>query len=574
MVTQELESVIKRYGNTFMEKFEVWADTLNDKVFLYYGEEDRRYTYNEFNRLSNTLARNMLALGLKKGDHVSLLLFNPIVTTLSMFALWKIGAVFCPINFNYKGKLLIYQINDTKPTFLITEQKFIDDINHIKTDIPPLNLIVYQPSKSAHDFDAETATKKPDSIFDAHIFDELLQGDGSNLGVHPHYAEKASIIYTSGTTGNPKGVILPHRYLLNYLFNDMNLAHPDDVIYNDLPLYHVGGSFYNVVRAAWAGCSVAVWDKFSPREFWHRIKKCNATNAVLLDVMVPWLMAQDPRPEDRMNSLKAVNMMPLPQNHREVAKRFGFDFVSIGYGSTEAGAVFGSKIDELGDESGTWSGAKGGYSKDEFKILCNKFGVLILPGAEDVPKGFMGNPSILQEIAIWDDDGRPVSPGAPGQLAIRSKLPSMMFDGYYNKPEVTEKCFKDGWYYSSDIIVQNEKGFCFVDRIGGFIRARGENMSSHQVESVIKSHPAIGNCAVFPVEAAEGSEEDIAVFIVLKKGELLPEDELRGWMNSEMPNYMIPKHVRFVDSLPVTPTFKVEKYKLKEIISRQLGLSK
>ncbi|MBW2370093.1 MAG: AMP-binding protein [Deltaproteobacteria bacterium] len=574
MDIKKLEDMLKPFGNTFIEKFEELAELNADKAFIYYGEEDIRYTYSEFNRLANSVAHNLCSLGLEKGDHVSLFLYNPIVTILSMFAIWKIGAVYCPINYNYKGKLLSYQINDTRPKMLITEQKYLDEINKLKTTIPPLQLILHQPKNSDHDFSSETALLKPDIYFKSFVFNELLQGNKSNLGTQLHYSDMANIIYTSGTTGNPKGVIQPHRYLLNYLFNDINLTHPDDIIYNDLPLYHVGGAFYNVVRAAWSGCGVAIWDKFSVNDFWSRIKKCNATNAVLLDVMVPWLMMQEAKPDDRNNSLKTVNMLPLHQNHHKVAKRFGIDFVSIGYGSTEAGAVIGGKIVELQDGEGTPKELQRGYTKNEFIELCRKFDVSLIQGCEEVKKGFMGKPSILHEIAILDADGQPVSPGMPGQLAIRPKLPSLILSEYYNKPEATDEVLKNGWYYSGDIIRQRQENdvFCFVDRIGGFIRARGENMSSHQVEGLINTHPAINNNAVFPVDAVVGGEEDIAAFIVLNQDASLSEGALRSWIKSEMPKYMIPKYIRFVNALPVTPTFKVEKYKLKTLILQELGL--
>jgi acyl-CoA synthetase (AMP-forming)/AMP-acid ligase II len=101
------------------------------------------------------------------------------------------------------------------------------------------------------------------------------------------------------------------------------LLHPDDVVYNDLLLYHVGGTFANIARAAWDGCTVAAWEKFNPFEFWNRINASGATSAILIDVIIPWLMIPEETPEDRRNTLKHIHMQPLPEYHHTVARRFG-----------------------------------------------------------------------------------------------------------------------------------------------------------------------------------------------------------------------------------------------------------
>ena len=91
---------------------------------------------------------------------------------------------------------------------------------------------------------------------------------------------------------------------------------PDDVVYNDLPMYHVGGAHFNVVRALWTGASVSLWDRFSPNDFWRRVKETGCTTAVLLDVMTPWLLNAEPTPDDRRNPLNKVHMQPLPAGQR------------------------------------------------------------------------------------------------------------------------------------------------------------------------------------------------------------------------------------------------------------------
>ena len=128
------------------------------------------------------------------------------------------------------------------------------------------------------------------------------------------------------------------------------------------------------------------------------------------------------------------------------------------------------------------------------------------------------------------------------------------------------------WFHTGDAAYRDEEGiFYFVDRMGGFIRTRGENISSYQIEDFINSHPQVEVCAAFPIPAEEGEEDDIVVYIVFKQGQDLPEEQLRKWMAAEMPKFMWPKHIRFIADLPKTPTNKVEKYKLKEKILIELG---
>ncbi len=340
MDLKALEQDLKADGEVGIHKFEEWAETRAERLFFYYGEEDRPFTYREFNRLANAVAHNLRSMGVEKGDRISLFLMNPLVTTLTMFGIWKLGAVYCPINFNYKGRLLSYQINDTGPKLLITEQARLAELNQIKDDIEGLRVIIHKPKEGEHDFEREHAAVALDAKFQQSVFEELLEGETANPNVEIAYWDTANIIYTSGTTGLAKGVVQSHRWIHNYIYYYLKLMHPDDVVYNDLPLYHVGGAFANVVRAAWAGCATAVWDKFSPFEFWKRIEVSGASSAILLDVMIPWLLIPEQRPEDRINTLKQVHMQPLPEYHHDVAKRFGIDFVSVGYGQTESGAGF------------------------------------------------------------------------------------------------------------------------------------------------------------------------------------------------------------------------------------------
>jgi crotonobetaine/carnitine-CoA ligase len=571
MNRKELEREFIEDGPHVLVALEELAEKDTHKLLIYYGEEDRRLTYGEMNRMANRIGRNLSTMGVKKGDRISLFLKNPLVTALAMFGIWKIGAIFSPINFNYKGRLLSYQINDTGPKLLITEQSMVSLLNDVASQLPDLDVILYQPRREDHDYSREAAAIRPDKKFRLSSFDDLLTGDDSNLGVAIEYYDTANIIYTSGTTGAAKGVVQSHRWMSQYTFSGRKLLHPDDIIYNDLPLYHVGGAFSNLVRGLWSGCAVAIWDKFSPRDFWWRIHKSGASRATLLDVMIPWLMNVPETDQDRLNPLKFVHMQPLPQYHRKVAKRFGIDFVSGGYGQTEAGAGFLGIIDELEEGEGTPLEFFRGYSREEIKAIARKWGFPVLSGKEEIKKGFMGK-SVALEPTVLNERDEELGPGQCGQLAFRSKVPYSMLNGYFNKAEATLEAFRNLWFHTGDAVYKDEDEiYYFVDRMGGFIRTRGENISSYQIEDFINSHPQVDVCAAFPIPAEEGEEDDIVVYAVLKQGQNLSEEELRKWIKSEMPKFMWPKHIRFIDDLPKTPTNKVEKYKLKEKILIELG---
>ncbi|RJX32259.1 MAG: acyl-CoA synthetase [Desulfarculus sp.] len=565
MDRRELEQKLSGMG-LIVEKVEHWAATQPDKAFIYYGEEQASYSYAEFNRLANCVAHNLRGLGVEKGDRVSLFLKNPWVTVLSMFALWKLGAVFCPINFLYKGRLLSYQLSDTAPKLLITESGREPLLNQISGDMACQRVVLHRPQPGQHDYDPESAGLRLEPSFEEIAFASLLEGNPNNPGVELNFWDTANIVYTSGTTGPPKGVVQSFRWLQNYCYYGVRMLHPEDVVYCDLPLYHVGGAFSLVGRAAWRGCTVSLWDRFSASDFWRRIKSSGASVTLLLDVMMPWLLKAEPRPDDRDNTLRRVHMQPLPEYHHVFAQRFGVDFVNVGYGATELGYVCAAIIDESLEGGGTPPEFTKGYAKNKVYQVAQSLGMPVVPGHQPIKKGYMGKACMQHQVAILGEHDEELEPGGYGQVAVRPRLPYLLLNEYFNKPEATVATTRNFWFHTGDGgRMEPDGSFYFVDRMGGFIRVKGENISSFQVEDVINTHPKVSMSAVFPVPAAEGLEDDIVVYIVVGEGHQLDNDELGAWIQREMPAYMRPRHIRFVDALPQTPTYKVEKYKLKEM---------
>lgn len=573
MEKTELEKQLALYDEVVIDALEKWASQKPDDVFFYYGEDDLSFTFKEFDEAANSIANSLMAMGVEKGDRISLFLLNPLVTSLAMFGIWKAGAVFSPINFNYQGRLLSYQINDTEPKLVITESGREPLLNHIADDIGAMKVVVHQPLESDHDYKAEAKDNTLHQNFEAMLFSDLLKGSKAKPSVVLDPWDTANIVYTSGTTGPAKGVVHTHRWTRQYVHNALNIINQDDVIFNDLPMYHVAGCFINLARAAWVGCKVAMWDGFSVGDFWQRINKSGATMAILLDVMMPWLQMPPASDNDRRNTLNKAYMQPLPLYHQEFARRFGIDFVICGYGQTEAGNPFIGILDEFGDEEGTPPDLYKGYSKQELRQRVTDAGGVVVEQAKAVAlaKGFMGSTSPLLDVAVLDEWDNELEANQHGQLGVRSKLPYLLFSEYFNKPDATAETFRNQWLHTGDGVYKDEDGFFyFVDRIGGFIRTRGENVSSYQVEDIVNSYAAVAASAALPIPAAEGGEDDIVVFVVAKEGQTIIETDFREWLKGEMPKYMLPKHLRFIEALPLTPTFKVEKYKLKQMILEEL----
>lgn len=561
-------------GDIALDKLAECAQRWPDKTFIHYGEDGVKLTFAQFADMTDRFAGGLLAAGVKPGEAVSVLTRNSLVSALAMFGIWRAGCLFAPINFNFKGPQLSYQLADTKPAALVTDPSFVEILTEIGAEACPPRLVIHAPKSGDHD---HTGATFPSAFNNAALLDfgALCAHEPKAPPVSPGPFDLANICYTSGTTGPSKGVLQNFRWINQYTFFLRAFASEDDVIYCDLPLYHVGGAFALLARAVWRGNTVGLWDRFSPTQFWERIAEVGATYAILLDVMTPWLLGAPPSDKDRANTLAMVHMQPLPPNHHEVATRFGIDFVTAGFGQTESGNPFVGVIDELGDAEGVPQASRKSHSKQTIRALCDKLGVLVVDGATKLPTGFMGKPSPLLEVAIFDEDDNKCPPGVVGQLGIRPRFPGLLLQEYFRKPEATLKTFRNLWFHTGDACAEMPDGsgvYRFVDRMGGFFRVRGENVSSFEVEALISRHPKVQATAALPIPAAEGSEDDIVAFVQPVAGETPSEDEIREHARAVMPRYMIPKHIRFVEALPVTPTNKVEKYKLKQQIAKELGL--
>jgi len=530
------------------------AAAFGDETFIHYGPTDQAVSFQELAAVSNAIGNGLRDLGVAHEDKVSVLVRNPLETVFAMFGIHAAGAVYAPINFEYRGDALSYQLNDTAPEILVLEDQYADRLNAVRHNLNALPHVVL--------LETDAHSEALDSAFDVTPLARLKEQEQTLPPVETAWNDQASIIYTSGTTGMPKGVVIPQRWILgNYVIQTSQLLNDEDVVHTVVPMYHVAGVYMRITAALVTGASVALWDRFSASAFWDRIELYGATNAGLLSVMVPWLMDQPESPDDHRNPLKIVTMQPLPENYDEIAERYGFDFVKVGYGQTETGTPITGLIHATpgGTPKELWKG------KAAENIIAD-VEALGIPVVDGVPaERFMGRKMPFVEVAVLNEDDERVPPGETGELAVRPKQPSLVLEAYYNKPDRTAAAMRNLWFHTGDAVYRDEADyFYFVDRIGDVIRRRGENISSMQIQDAITAHESVSKAAVFPIPAAEGGEDEIGAAIEPVHLAGFSQSKLEDYLEERLAPFMLPDRLEVFEEFPTTETSKIEKYKLRD----------
>lgn len=494
------------------------AKELKDKVFLFF--KDERITFHQINKRSNRVANGFLKAGVKKGDKVGIMLPNCPEFLYSWFGLAKIGAVEVPINNALKADFLRYNIDHCDAEIIVMDSQFLDRLQLIQDSLEKLKTIVvfgdYQHT---------------DLKFDIIPFPDLLKGSDETPQVDIDEYDTEAIIYTSGTTGRPKGVMLSHGYFYNLGMGNAEARDmtSEDVVYTPLPLFHANAQGLTVMTCLVSSASVALGEKVSVSSFWDEVRSSKATQFNFIGSMLSYFLKQPETDSDTQHRVKIAFGAPIPKDlHLEAKRRFNIRFVQP-YGQTENGVSNYNC-----------------YSGPDPKL--KSFG----KAADD------------WEVKVFDDDDNEVKIGDVGELVCRPKRPNVMMSGYYKMPEKTVETFRNLWLHTGDYAHMDEDGFFyFMDRKKDYLRVAGENISSMQVETTINSHPNISESAVLGL-AAEGGENALILFAVLKPDMELTPEQLMDWCEDRIPKFAMPRYIEFLDSLPKTPTERVEKYKLRE----------
>lgn len=479
------------------------------------------------------IATALRELGLRPGDRVASLVENSPEAVLYWFGSVLGGLVAVPINSAYKGDYLRHQLADSGARALFVHSDFIDRALEVVPTIDALEVVV-AIGEGAAQLDARAFGKAK-----LVAWEDVLGASCEPVPNDVRPADLGTFIYTGGTTGPSKGCMLTQNYheaLATQIVTQWQ-ATAADTIWTPLPLFHFNALTTTVLGPLVTGGRGAIFRRFSVSQFWPEMNRTGATITSTLGTMA-YLLAHDVDRDEMPLSgspvanrtLRLMGAAPLPPEVDSILrKRFGIETFSGAYGVTEASLI-------------SWQP----------------------PGTKNKPNaaGIINHDYF--DVRIFDDDDRELPRGTDGEIVIRPKRPHVMFEGYWGRPSATVETSRNWWYHTGDIgRIDGEDYLYFVDRKADYLRRRGENISSFEVESVLMKHGKLADVAVHAVPSPL-TEDDLKVTATLEEGASLTEEELFRFCIAELPYFALPRYIEFRAELPRSPVGRVLKRVLRD----------
>ena len=512
-----------------------------------------RWTYAEFGRRVDELARAFMALGVERGERVGIWSTNRAEWTLTQFATSKLGAILVNVNPSYQASELEYALNQSGCRYLVLTDVFkTTNYNEILESVAPeirtgtpgaLNLArlpelqvvitLGKPRAGMMTFDDLLKRARE-------VSPEALATRQASLG----FDDPINIQYTSGTTGFPKGATLSHHNILNngyFVARLMNFSHRDRLVI-PVPLYHCFGMVMGNLGCVSHGATMIYPEQaFDAEAVLHAVQEERATALYGVPTMFIAELALPNFSQFDLATLRTGIMAGAPcpvEVMRKVQSLMNMREVAIGYGMTETSPV--STQTRIGT-----------------------------PLDKQVSTVGQVHPHV--EIKVVDPEtGRTVPRGTLGEFCTRGY--SVML-GYWNNEAATKSSIDAAhWMHTGDLAVMDEQGYVNIaGRIKDMIIRGGENVYPREIEEFLYRHPKIKEVQVIGVPDPKFGEELMA-WIQPADGEQLTEAEVKAFCQGQIARYKVPRYVKFVNSFPMTVTGKIQKFVMRQQSIDELGL--
>jgi acyl-CoA synthetase (AMP-forming)/AMP-acid ligase II len=479
-------------------------------------EGERVWTWAELVARRNRLAHGLGRLGLSPGGHVIVYAENSIEHYLASAAARAAGLIPAPMNHRLVAEEVAYILDHSDAVAVLVSDRFLPMIEAVRARTPKLRQVVLLGRE-----------RRPWAVG----LDEVM-GEPESATAEPPGGFGASIIYTGGTTGRPKGALrrgMNPQDLMDTL-RALDLLDPAHVHLVAGPMYHSApGGF--ALYAHLVGATVVIMPKFDPEQALALIARHRCSSTFMAPTLLKRIvdLPATVRARYDVSSMRAIIMAaaPCPTSVKEgVVAYFGpvlYEF----YGSSELGV----------------------------NTILRPEDVLRKPGS-------CGQAAPGKELALLDDDGRPVPVGEPGELYVR-RCPGIL-DEYYRDPEATARMQRGEWYTVGDVAYVDADGFYYIcDRKRDMIISAGVNIYPAEIEDVLHRHPKVLDAAVFGVPDDEWGER-VHAALEVRAGETLAREEIVTFCRQHMADYKVPREVSFPEHFPRDAAGKLLKRQLRE----------
>ncbi len=530
---------------TLGQMLEKQAAAHPDREFMVYADRDLRFTYREFDRRVNNLAKGLLAIGLRKGDHLGIWATNVPDWLTFLFATAKAGVVLVTINTAYRTHELEYLLeqSDLNTLCLINGFRDSDYVTMVNELVPELkscqrghlasarfpklrSVIFIGPEKHRGMYSTPELLLLGEQVHD----DELARAkEGLDC------REVINMQYTSGTTGFPKGVMLTHHNILNNGFHigERQRFSAADRVCLPVPLFHCFGLVLGIMAIYSHGATAVILESFDPLLVLAAVQKEKCTALYGVPTM---FIAELNHPMFSMFDLSSLRTgimagSPCPiEIMKRVIGEMHCSEITICYGLTEGSPVMTQTSTD-----------------DPIELRVSTVGKS-LPGIE---------------VRVVDPEtNREIPPGTQGEVCCRGYN---VMKGYYKMPEATAAAVdREGWLHSGDLGTMDEnRYFKITGRIKDMIIRGGENVYPREIEEFLLTMPGVRDVQVAGIASPKFGEE-VGAFVILKDGARLGEEDVRDFCRGQISRFKIPRYVFFVESYPMTASGKIQKYKLRE----------
>jgi len=482
---------------TFYDLISRNAVSFNNLSAWFEVDDQRTLTFGEYKQKVDQLACGLQKAGLGKGDRIGVLGKNSLEYFLLYGAAAALGAIVLPINWRLSADEAVFNLSDCEPAFLFVDHDYQDMINEAKELLTSV--------KEYYNL------KPPGGNFSE--FDVLLENDGKFAAPDVATEDGLVIIHTAAVAGRPRGALLSHGNLISantHISLQLNLS-AYDVHLNILPLFHVGGLFM-ATAGFHAGALNLNMSKFEAGQAVDLIADKKVTFMFDFSPILSSILEEHEKSGKDIKSLQHVPGLEAPAVIEKYLELTGGTFYCM-YGQTETSAI----------------ATMASYSEK--------------PGSA-------GRTIQLADVRLVDENDWPVPTGATGEIAVKGP---MVFKGYWNLPDDTDRAFRGGWHHTGDLGRFDEDGFLWYEGRKAekeLIKPGGENVYPAEVEKAILAHPAVEQTVVFGVPDPKW-KEGIKAVCQLKSGRTLEARDLIKFVGGRIASFKKPQYVEFVKELPL-----------------------